>query len=1265
LLKLKKVELQGFKSFCDRTELRFNGGGIAAVVGPNGCGKSNLSDAISWVLGEQSARSLRGARMEDVIFAGTKARKAVGMASVTMVLVDPMAQQAPLLAAAQAENAAPETTAQTASSAEPIVVEVVEGDGTPAEATLETKPETTPETTAATEAAKIQEIHTSGGGIHHPHTGSKAGEITITRRLFRSGESEYLIDGRQARLRDIQDIFMGSGLGPESYAIIEQGRIGQILSSKPQDRRAVLEEAAGITRYKSRRRLAEAKLESSKQNLSRVFDILEEVTRQVNSLKRQAAKAKRYQELKAELEGQLRTVLAGRYVTLKAEAEKAAALLELASAELKDATIQAADKDAERQKTQEVFYALEAQLTEARQQLSAMSVEAERTKGRLESQVREAANIEQRMGRAEHETGELEIRLQQNQTERAAFTESISTLEAGMQEVRTGLLEKNRVRDQIQLRVREAERTIEASRSVILRLLGEASTIKNQLAQAETYLAGIERERTRVQRDEEIATAEIERLTGVKQELTGKIAERQLEIQNVVADRKETEESLVDKRREAHEIRQRLDQLRAECSRLRAKRESLENILSHHSYTTESTKKLLTAIENGRAGKFRPEGVLADFVDVDPKWERAVEEFLTDELEYVVVKEWSEAENSLNLLRAELEGRATFLVEGGQAAEDNAAGVHVGLPRLTDFVSFTNGLSGQTRNLLPRLANCYLATDREQARTMADAHPSSYFLLPDGESYHGRMLTGGRKKSSGPLVLKRELRDYDTQLKEQERLLAAKTAEQESLQHQTAALESNLERLRQLQQAREKDAVSLDHDQRRATEEINRANSRVSVSRLELERLKREEERAHENRARNQQLVEQKDAERADREQALEALREQLEVAQTEFQGMGEEHAVLRAQLAGLEERHRGERAAMSRLENQFREMSNRSQQITTEMQRWGENRARILNENIGLDQKLTVLSEQIVTAERAVLEMAAQEAKFREGLAAGDEILRDLRIRIEAGHKNRSEIEIELTRRQSELQFLDETSRKELNLSVTELEIPEDISVEILQAAEKSYQETKTRIENLGAVNPTAWEEFQESQQRFDFLSAQRQDLLDSIRDTEKAIHEIDEFSRNRFSEAFKVINENFKQCFQTLFGGGTGEMRLTDEENINECGIDIIASPPGKKLQNVLLLSGGEKALTALSLLMAIFKYQPSPFCVLDEVDAPLDEANIGRLTRLLTEMAIDTQFIVITHSKKTMESAQAMYGVTMQEAGVSKLVSVRFHHNEHAAA
>jgi chromosome segregation protein len=1214
VLKLRKVELQGFKSFCDRTELRFNGGGIAAVVGPNGCGKSNLSDAISWVLGEQSARSLRGARMEDVIFAGTKTRKPLGMASVTMVLVDPDAKSIP-----------------------------------------------------ATEGAdNVHEIHSASGHsvVHHP--GSKAGEITVTRRLYRSGESEYLIDGRIARLRDIQDIFMGSGLGPESYAIIEQGRIGQILSSKPQDRRAVIEEAAGITKYKSRRRLAEARLESSKQNLARVFDILEEVTRQVNSLKRQAAKARRYQELKGELESQIRTVLAGRYIALKDEVAKVSTALEQASAELTDATTQAADKDAERQRLQEVFYALEAQLTEARAQLAETNLEAERTRGRLESQVREASNIEQRMTRADEESGELEERIRQCDNERAALAQTVAELEREMQEVRTGLMEKNQARDAVQARVREAEHTIESSRAFILKLLGEASNVRNQIAQADTYLAGIERERERARKEEEIAAAEIERLEGVRKQLSDQIAERQLELQGVSSSRRQTEDGLAGKRQAAAELRGRIEKLRAECSGLRAKQESIENILAHHNYTTESTRKLLAALETGRAGEFRPEGVLADFIDVDPAWERAAEEFLHEELEYVVVRDWSEAERSMNLLRTELEGRATFLVEGesnvGQALSPAQQGPE--LPRLAAHINFTNGLTGQTGNLLPRLTGCYLASDSEQAREMATRWPDRYFLLADGQCYNGRMLTGGRKQASGPLLLKRELRECAELLAEREGALAIEVAAHDTLQSDTTAMEAELERLRQLQQASEKDAVSLDHDLRRAAEEYNRAGSRISAARLELDRLRREEERTHEARTRNLALVEEKDAERTTREQALDVLREQLDAAQQEAHRIGEEHSVLRAKLAALEERHRGERGALARLETQFREMSDRRAQIAAEVARWGETRARILSENIELDRQLTALTERITAGERTVLELAGQESSHRDALAQADELLRELRLRIEAGHTRRSEIEIELTRRQSELQFLDETSRKELNVAVAELEAPADASPEVLQAVEAAYLETKTKIENLGAVNPAAYEEFQEAQQRHDFLTAQRQDLLDSIRDTEKAIEEIDVYSRTRFTEAFNAINENFKQAFQTLFGGGSGEMRLLDESNAADSGIDMIASPPGKKLQNVLLLSGGEKALTALALLMAIFKYQPSPFCVLDEVDAPLDEANIGRLTRLLVEMSIDTQFIVITHSKKTMESAQAMYGVTMQEAGVSKLVSVKFHHAEQAA-
>jgi chromosome segregation protein len=514
--------------------------------------------------------------------------------------------------------------------------------------------------------------------------------------------------------------------------------------------------------------------------------------------------------------------------------------------------------------------------------------------------------------------------------------------------------------------------------------------------------------------------------------------------------------------------------------------------------------------------------------------------------------------------------------------------------------------------------------------------------------------------------MKREARELAAELFGRQQNLDERVARLDGLNQEIAALEADLERLRALQQAREKDRLALDHDMRKLGEDLSRANSRVSVARLELERLRRDAEKSAEQRERNRAAVDEKEALRAEREEALENERQELEKLEGQAATIGEEHAETRAELAGLEERHRGERSAMGRLEQQFRETTSRRNAIAPEIERLGEQRARLLADNIELDRKAGLLVEQIAALEAQVNEMSAQDDAMREALRAGEEELKALHAAVQESHERRSQIEVELVRKQAELKFLDETSRKELNCPVEELAPADDPipDADAIAEAEQQCNQVRERIESLGPVNAAAMEEFQEAQQRHDFLSAQRQDLIDSIRDTEKAIQEIDQVSRQKFAEAFEAINANFRVAFQTLFGGGTGEMRLTDQENLAESGIDIICSPPGKRLQNVLLLSGGEKALAAVALLMAIFRYQPSPFCVMDEVDAPLDESNIGRLTKLLQEMSHQTQFVVITHSKRTMEAAQALYGVTMQEPGVSRLVSVKFNAAEAAA-
>ena len=1193
MLKLKRVEIHGFKSFFDKTEMRFNGSGIAAIVGPNGCGKSNLSDAISWVLGEQSAKSLRGTRMEDVIFAGTRDRKPLGMASVMMTLA-----------------------------------------GAPGP------------------------VESAGGGTN----GNGSREITITRRLFRDGESEYLINGKAARLRDIQDLFLGTGLGPESYAIIEQGRIGQILSNRPQDRRAVIEEAAGVTRFKTRRRLAEAKLEGAKQNLNRVFDILEEVTRQVNSLKRQAAKAKRYGELKTELDAHLRRMLAGKFQTLEREAARTAIELSVAQSELQGLNDSVTEKQTAHSALQERAYAVEAELTAARARLSELRLELERTRGRLDSQSRQIASIDSRLsqGETEVEGNDNQARVQQGELE--ALTAQAAELDREAAQVQERLAAKGAERDALRRSLEERTRGLEAGRQKVLRLLGEASSLRNQLAKLDEYLAAVERDAARTRQDEAAADADAGRLARQRAELSEQLKARQLELDAVSGERKSLETQLAAGRDEVTSLRRQLDQARSEGSQWEARRRSLQEVLSHRSYTAESVKRLFG--DQAQDG-FKPLGVLADFLEVDARMEKAAEEFLHEELEYVVVNGWDDASAGIDRMRQGLDGRATFLIhpDPREAGHDPAAVELCARPGvaglLRDQVRLTNGLSAAPSDMLPRLAGCVLVENHETARALAVEFPDRYFLLPDGVSYHGHTVSGGKKTGAGPLQLKRELREVSAKAREAAQRMEQTAGALEAAERAASSLAEALDRARAQQQLREKEALALEHEARKFAEEANRSAQRLSVARLELERLALEGERSRARRTETAALAEEREAERKAQEEALEASRAGIEQSQAEAARLAEEHAALRAAQAALDERRRAVRAGIGRQENALRELARRREELTAEMERLGLERTRLIDDNAGLDGRASELNASAESAGAEGERLAASEAGLRAALAASEEALKDLRSAAQSAQERRGQVELTLVRLQAELRFLDETSRKELNTPVAELRAGEETALDEagLEEVETRCTELRTRIESLGPVNPQALEEFQEAQQRYDFLNVQRQDLLEAIRDTERAIQEIDVETRKRFVETFEAINANFREMFKTLFGGGMAEMRLTDEANAAESGIDIIASPPGKRLQNVLLLSGGEKSLTAMALLMAIFRYQPSPFCILDEIDAPLDEANIVRLTRLLRDMSDQTQFVVITHAKRTMEAAQALYGVTMQEPGVSKLVSVKF--------
>ena len=445
--------------------------------------------------------------------------------------------------------------------------------------------------------------------------------------------------------------------------------------------------------------------------------------------------------------------------------------------------------------------------------------------------------------------------------------------------------------------------------------------------------------------------------------------------------------------------------------------------------------------------------------------------------------------------------------------------------------------------------------------------------------------------------------------------------------------------------------LALDHEARKLAEDLNRVQSRLSHARLELDRIARDRVLLEENGARDRQSLAERETERTAEESSFEEARERQIALQTEVAQLSEDHATRRANLAGVEERARAVAAARFRLEGQIREVIHRRAHLEGEIQRLEAEKAQLLASNSELQTRSGQIQIEVARAEEAASALEHHETELRRQLATAEEDLKaSSNNRPAPSGTNGLNTRLNSRGRKPSISISMRRANQELGIGLAQLveqveELPDEVGLDEIEA---QYSEVRRKIENLGPVNATALEEFEEAQQRQEFLSAQRQDLIDSIRDTEKAIHEIDSESRKRFSEAFEAINANFKEMFATLFGGGTGEMRLTDEENLAESGIDIVASPPGKRLQSVLLLSGGEKALTAMALLMSIFQYTPSPFCVLDEVDAPLDEPNIERLTRLLKEMSEETQFIVITHAKRTMEAAQSLYGVTMQEPG-----------------
>jgi chromosome segregation protein len=1234
-MRLDRLEISGFKSFSDRSELAFDGG-VTAIVGPNGCGKSNVADALTWVLGEQSAKSLRGDKMEDVIFSGSDARKPTGAAEVKLRL-----SGVPL-------PARPEAAADAG----------VNGNGNghppPAGATAEVLP-----------IDPLQAVR----------------DVEVTRRLYRSGESEYLIDGAQCRLRDVHELLMDTGLGAKAYSIIEQGKIGMILSSRPTDRRQLIEEAAGITKYKARRRAAELKLEAAQQNLTRLDDIVFEVEKQCGSLKRQASRARRFQRLRDEMRRWEKVLFARRYHHLAGHIESARARLAAAREDETASTARLAE--------------VETELARVRLELAQAEQDAARVREAAHARELEVNKRQQQLALDAQQAAMLEARAGELATELAGLDERREPDRLRLDERRTAMADASRARDAAADGVRQAadaftaaQAGIERADQEVERARGDVYAVINTVTALTTAIehAGAERERTAgmlARLDVEAADlrTELGRAVEARDRAAAALREAQSALHASLASKAGHESDLAQARGE-HERRERAArQAEQDLAGQTARLGSLEEMDAARAAFGDGARMLLA----GHHDAVGQHGALADYLDVDPRYERAVEAVLGDLLQHVVVDHPAQAHAGFALVRSEGAGRCGFIVTGVPDAPPPAPPpvLPPGAVRLLDVVQVSGPFAASLRAVI---GDAVIVGSLDEAAALAAAVQVPV-VTADGDVYRGvHVVSGGsRTEARGILATKREIKDLREAVAAAGAALAVLRNEIAGFDTAIAAAAAAVTATVSDAHRHEKAIVSAEAEQQRASADEARVRQRADLVAAEARGAREAIDALDARQAEAQASITRLLEERATLEAALGEAQRRLTDTRDEAHALSQRASEARAEHAGLAERALSAVAEVQRLEDAARELSERAEACRRDVELMRTQRARLLESAVDgqrlMDEGVSALEdlrEEMLRADDETLVLKA--ATERQ-----EQTIRDARRALDAVRALAAELDVSRATAETDLSHLAQQSLDAVQADldtvaaeVAEMErlgimapdarvirqavaepdedetetdgetaVPEaaaavDDTVAGLAAAamtaDEAIVELRARIDRLGPVNMMAIQQFGEMDERRGFLTTQRQDLIDSIAQTNEA------------------INTNFQQTFTTLFGGGRAGLTLLDESDPLESGIDIVASPPGKRLQSVMLLSGGEKALTAIALMFAIFRYKPSPFCLLDEIDAPLDDANIGRFVEMLRGMLDRTQFIVITHNRKTMEIANRLYGVTMEEPGVSKVISLQ---------
>jgi chromosome segregation protein len=1170
-MKIKRVEILGFKSFVDRVNLDFQSG-VAGIVGPNGCGKSNIVDAIRWAMGEQNAKNLRGRAMEDVIFGGSESRRPHGMAEVTMVFGND-------------DGLAPAAFRDYA-------------------------------------------------------------EIMVTRRLYRNGDSEYLINKTPCRLLDISELFMDTGIGARTYSIIEQGKIGQILSSKPEDRRALIEEAAGVTKFKSRKKTALRKIEATRQNLLRLGDIIAEVRRQSASLKRQARKAERFREYREELRGIETRFAADRYAELRD------ALTQRGSRETGlqqnlaglEARLQQQELTLAEARLQQA--AREKELSAAQEGVFQLSSELQKVESRIELGGSQIQNQLLQHERLDGELGDLARRLEELDREEEGLKTGQDALGAELtrEEDRLRGAEQELARFSGAEAGRQAE--LEEARTALYGLLTDLNRFSSQQEDAERRLAALD-QRTGRSRAETLGVREqMDELRRQCEQLESALDQFRQRRQVLQGERESGQEQLQQLRRASEENEATLLVRREEHNRIRSRLDSLQQL----ERDLEGYSRGVKVVLGDELLRQRFGGLLAEALDVADGFEAAVEAVLGDRLQAVLAPRVEGVEAAFARLR-EADGRCSFLLSGfAPAAGARVAG---GRP-LADLVKVRPEAAALVDGLLQGI---WVVPDL--GPFLSGGQPDGTVLVtPAGEVLTARgELTGGARTvlDQGVLHRKREMKVLAEQV-------AALGQEVEGLQQQRRDLREALvateERLRELETAlhrKELKVVDSEKDLLRLRGESERFEERLEVLSLEEAQLHEEHEELRLQLGTAAQGRVAGEAGKQAAEERVAGLQEELLLLRRESEAARERVTALKMAVVSLREREEGSRRGLERLARLRTELHGRKALIHAR-QAEGEQEQQRLRD--GIEQariELDLLYRRREEKKAGLDRLRDGFEDLAAGIALQEEELRGLRGQVGQAREELAALQLAGRELQLEADHLRQTILDRYRVDLEELPAPEAPAGDP-EVGERRLAELRRLIDEMGEVNLTAIEEYEELEQRNLFLTTQQEDLRASLDGLQTAIAKINRTTRKRFRETFDQVNTKFREVFPRLFRGGQAELRLTDEEDLLETGIDIVVQPPGKKLQNVSLLSGGEKALTAVALIFSIFLIKPSPFCVLDEVDAPLDDANIGRFNELVREMASRSQFIIITHNKRTMEIADALYGVTMEEPGVSKLVSVR---------